>query len=63
MKMRLRIGLLAAVFALDVLAAPASWYLWKSKLDGKTVCSQTPPGDGWERADGPFRDAHCKTPV
>ncbi len=52
------IGLLMS-FA--VIAAPAPWYLWKSKLDGSVWCTQTPPGKGWVQIDGPYKDAHCKT--
>ncbi|RZI39966.1 hypothetical protein EGT07_26060 [Herbaspirillum sp. HC18] len=63
MKKSLSIGLFVAVFTLDVLAGPAPWYLWKSKIDGNAVCAQTSPGDGWRKAAGPFKDAHCKTPA
>ena len=42
-----------------LLAAPAPYWKWRSKLDGKTVCSQTPLGTGWEKFAGPFRDARC----
>ena len=48
-----------ASLAAATLAAPASWFQWRSKLDGKLVCSQTPLGTGWERATGPYRDSHC----
>jgi len=44
-------------------AAPAPWYHWRSKSTGMLVCSQTPLGDGWARADGPYRDAHCEKPM
>jgi hypothetical protein len=40
-------------------AQPAPWYLWKSKLNGKTFCGQTSPGDGWEQAGGPFKKSNC----
>lgn len=43
-----------------VFAAPASWYKWKSKIKEAEVCSQTSPGDGWERTAGPYRDGRCK---
>jgi hypothetical protein len=42
-------------------AAPAPWYQWRSKLDGKLACSQTPLGPGWEKASGPYRDSRCET--
>jgi hypothetical protein len=44
-------------------AAPASWYQWRSKVDGALVCSQTPLGPGWEKARGPYRDSHCTKPA
>ena len=50
---------LIASMAAAALAAPASWFQWRSKLDGKLVCSQTPLGAGWEKATGPYRDSHC----
>lgn len=40
-------------------AAPASWFKWRSKMTGELICSQTPLGDGWDQAEGPFRDARC----
>ena len=44
-------------------AAPASWYLWRSKLNGALACSQTPLGEGWEKSSGPYRDARCEKPI
>lgn len=44
-----------------VLAAPAPWYQWKSKLNGEFWCTQNMPGDGWIRISGPFKDAQCRT--
>jgi hypothetical protein len=58
--------LLFALFAFasaTLLAGPAPWYQWRSKLDGKLVCSQTPLGPGWEKAGGPFKDSHCRKPM
>lgn len=49
----------AALFCVSALAAPAPWHLWRSKLNDDTVCAQSSPGDGWEKAAGPFRDARC----
>jgi hypothetical protein len=42
------------------LASPAAWFKWRSKLDSAVVCSQTTPGDGWEKFTGPYRDARCE---
>jgi hypothetical protein len=41
-------------------AAPAAWFQWRSKLDAVLVCSQTTPGDGWEKFSGPYLDARCE---
>lgn len=42
------------------LAKPAPWFKWRSKLDGTLACSQTPLGQGWEQASGPYRDSRCE---
>ena len=41
-------------------AGPAPWWQWRSKLDGKVACAQTPLGAGWEKARGPFKDSRCE---
>ena len=41
-------------------AAPAAWFQWRSKLDSVLVCSQTTPGEGWEKFNGPYHDARCE---
>lgn len=58
-------GVLAVLLGLSLCAAaaPAPWYLWRSKVDGKAFCFQASPGEGWERVDGPFRDARCEKPA
>lgn len=63
--MRSAAGVMAVLLCLSLgaVAAPAPWYLWRSKVDGKTFCFQVSPGEGWERVDGPFRDARCKKPA
>jgi hypothetical protein len=43
-------------------AVPAYWYRWQSKLDGKYVCAQVHPGEGWQKIGGPFRNARCRNP-
>ena len=53
------IAALALVTA-SVSAAPAPYYQWRSKLTGKLACSQTPLGEGWVKAHGPYRDARCE---
>lgn len=47
---------------IPALAGPAPWYTWRSKLDGKTVCTQTSPGEGWVQDGGPYKDARCAQP-
>lgn len=41
-------------------AAPAPYYQYRSKLDGQLACSNTPLGEGWIKANGPYRDARCE---
>ncbi|QYF93498.1 hypothetical protein KY495_23045 [Massilia sp. PAMC28688] len=53
------VGALLACMCVAAMAAPAAWFKWRSKADGKLVCHQTPLGPGWEKASGPFRDSHC----
>lgn len=52
-------GTLLAWLCVAAVAGPAPWYKWRSKLDGKQVCSQTPLGPGWEKASAAFKDSHC----
>jgi len=54
------LSLLAVSIAGAAFAGPAPWYQWRSKLNGALACSQTPLGPGWERANGPYRDARCE---
>jgi hypothetical protein len=53
-------GMLLAAACGVLAAAPAPWFKWRSKVDGTLVCSQTPLGPGWERAQGPYQDSHCE---
>lgn len=55
---------LAAIFALAsiataVSASEASWYKWKSRVDGSIVCMQVSPGKYWFVFRGPYKDAQC----
>ena len=43
-----------------VLAAPAPWYYWRSKVDGARVCAQTSPGHGWERDSAAYEGPGCQ---
>lgn len=54
------IGVILASACAALLAAPAPWYKWRSKINGKQFCAQTSLGHGWERAAGPYQDSHCE---
>nr|WP_282283154.1 hypothetical protein [Pseudomonas sp. PS02302] len=43
-------------------AEPAAYWRWRSNTDGQEFCTQTPPGAGWVRVAGPFRDLQCREP-
>jgi hypothetical protein len=46
-----------------LVAEPAHWFKWQSKLNGKIICKQVSPGEGWQQHAGPFSDAQCRKPV
>jgi hypothetical protein len=54
------IALLLAGVCGALFAAPAPWFKWRSKIDGKQFCAQTSLGHGWEKASGPYQDSHCE---
>ena len=56
---RFGVATLLACFSVAVVAGPAPWFKWRSKVDGKQFCAQTSLGQGWEKAAGPFEDSHC----
>lgn len=60
MKVRLVLSLILAIFVSNVFAQSAPWYKWRSTLNGKEFCAQTSPGEGWEKASGPYNDARCE---
>lgn len=41
-------------------SAPAPWYYWRSKVDGKRVCAQVSPGQGWERDSTAYDGPGCQ---
>ncbi|OBP16948.1 hypothetical protein A5320_02000 [Rheinheimera sp. SA_1] len=56
--------LMASVFCSTTLSAePAYWFKWQSKLNGKMLCKQVSPGEGWQQHAGPFYDAQCRNLV
>lgn len=57
------VALLFSVSAAAQTAQSAPWYKWKSKVNSQIVCSQTAPGDNWERESGPYTDSRCDTLV
>ncbi len=59
---RLAAALGLGLYCAGLLAGPAPWYIWRSKVDGARVCHQTPLGPGWEVVAGPYRDSHCEKP-
>ena len=54
------IGALLAASCAALIAAPAPWFKWRSKIDGKQFCAQTSLGPGWDKASGPYKDSHCE---
>ena len=60
MKAKLAVLATLSLFAVAAAADPAPWHLWKSRLDGKTYCAQTSPGEGWKKNDGSFSNARCR---
>ena len=59
-KCKIFLGLCLLSISAGALAAPAAWFKWRSKLDSVLVCSQTTPGDGWDKFSGPYLDARCE---
>ena len=49
-----------SLYSAQLSAGPAPWWQYRSKVDGKLACSQTPLGAGWEKAAGPFKDSRCE---
>ena len=54
------LGALLACLCGALAAAPAPWFKWRSKVDGKQFCAQTSLGPGWEKAAGPYKDSRCE---
>ncbi len=59
---RFAVFIIILILPAMVLAKPAPWYRWYSKLDGKTICRQTSPGKGWVREKTRYLDARCEKP-
>jgi len=53
---------LLAALSTPLFAAPAAWHLWRSDLNGRHYCAQTPPGPGWQKVGGPYKDSRCEKP-
>jgi len=49
--------------SMTLMAEPAYWFRWESKLNGKMICKQLSPGEGWQQHAGPFYDAQCRKAV
>ncbi|RWU20710.1 hypothetical protein DM813_15890 [Pseudomonas alkylphenolica] len=54
------LGVCAALLVTAVRADAAAWYRWESQADGRLVCAQFSPGEGWKRFAGPFNNAACR---
>jgi len=57
---KLLLALLAVMSWCQVQAGPAPWWRWESKVDGRLVCSQWSPGEGWKKFAGPFNNGGCR---
>jgi hypothetical protein len=58
--MKTWLTLLLCTCCATLAAAPAPWFWWESRLDGQRVCSQTPLGPGWRKADPrAYVDSRC----
>jgi len=55
-------AIIAMCLVAGVVAAPAPWYKWRSKVNGRVFCLQNSPGEGWDRTAGPFKDSRCERP-
>ncbi|VVM61032.1 hypothetical protein PS623_01257 [Pseudomonas fluorescens] len=57
---KLIIASAAVLYLLQAQAGTAAWWRWESQVDGRLVCSQWSPGEGWKRFAGPFNNAGCR---
>ncbi|MBA1322211.1 hypothetical protein [Pseudomonas plecoglossicida] len=57
---KLIIASAAVLYLLQSQAGTAPWWRWESQVDGRLVCSQWSPGEGWKRFAGPFNNAGCR---
>jgi len=57
---RLLVALLAAFCLYQAQAGTAPWWRWESQVDGRLVCSQWSPGEGWKRFAGPYNNGGCR---
>jgi len=55
--------LVSVLGSTTLMAEPAYWFRWESKLNGKMICRQLSPGEGWQQHAGPFYDAQCRNLV
>ncbi|MBM5460642.1 hypothetical protein H8F21_24030 [Pseudomonas sp. P66] len=57
---RLMLALFTTLLVAQVKADAAPWYRWESQVDGRLVCAQFSPGEGWKRFAGPFNNPGCR---
>ena len=44
------------------IAQPSTYFLWKHKTSGQTLCNPDAPDANWIKSAGPFEDANCTIP-
>ncbi len=54
--------LLALLCLCQAQAGTAPWWRWESQADGRLVCAQWSPGQGWKKFAGPFSNGGCREP-
>lgn len=59
---RLFVTLIATFCLYQAHAGTAPWWRWESQVDGRLVCSQWSPGDGWKKFAGPYSNGGCREP-
>lgn len=59
-KLTLTVAATAAALACAVATAqPSSYFLWKNKTTGQTMC-ETDADANWVKVSGPYEDPNCR---
>ena len=48
------------LYCASLLARPAPFFWWTSKVDGARVCAQGPLGPGWQKDPRAYKDSRCE---